>query len=467
MYALAYILKPLLISEDRQISWRRGHRDAGVPVRPRGHAAPQTFACTALQQQTIAHRCPWRLPKLYTRPVRGPAKHGRHQESGCQAGRKQSLFVRDAGHGGWNVIALYYISITYNFNVSVHEYSTLRCATCPHFARSGGGGSSKGPAKVDKRNQEVKCPHCDKVYKQSSSLQLHIKKQHAEEAADPPQDAATSTAPAAAAADSAAAIPAAAAPKPAPKKEAVMDVGSRAGAYAFKSPKLLLQEWCAKERTPRPRYKALPGSAGRHRARVVIPHPKKSELDRLLVLPDQQAAEDEEEAQQRAAVLGLHAVAGDRALDTLLPPAYRDLWRLLGEQAARHEQKERSAAERFAKAQARQKAEAARQARGSAAGKIVMTEQHRKLVSDALGALQLDGGDEEESQDESDSDAPSAVAELAALGFQRADAARAARALGPSAPVDALLDWLCRHLPESALPKRFAPGTTRRQMFTV
>lgn len=31
---------------------------------------------------------------------------------------------------------------------------------------SGGGGGTKGPAVVDKRNQELKCPHCDRVFKQ-------------------------------------------------------------------------------------------------------------------------------------------------------------------------------------------------------------------------------------------------------------------------------------------------------------
>ena len=31
---------------------------------------------------------------------------------------------------------------------------------------SGGGGGTKGPAVVDKRNQELTCPHCDRVFKQ-------------------------------------------------------------------------------------------------------------------------------------------------------------------------------------------------------------------------------------------------------------------------------------------------------------
>ena len=35
-----------------------------------------------------------------------------------------------------------------------------------HVYSGGGGGGTKGPAVVDKRNQELPCPHCDRVFKQ-------------------------------------------------------------------------------------------------------------------------------------------------------------------------------------------------------------------------------------------------------------------------------------------------------------
>ena len=38
----------------------------------------------------------------------------------------------------------------------------------PH--RSGGGGGTKGPAVVDKRNVELECPHCDRTFKQVRPL---------------------------------------------------------------------------------------------------------------------------------------------------------------------------------------------------------------------------------------------------------------------------------------------------------
>lgn len=169
---------------------------------------------------------------------------------------------------------------------------------------------------VDKRGQEVTCPHCDKVYKQANRLQEHIKKQHAE----------------APARDDTAPPPAAAPARPGPAAPApLMDVGSGAGYYAAKSPKLLLHEWCLKEKLPKPRYKAVPAAAlGRWRCRVVLPHPRQADADAILFLPEEAAAATEEEAAQRGAVVGLHRLAGDRALHSLLPEQYRGLWKELG-----------------------------------------------------------------------------------------------------------------------------------------
>jgi hypothetical protein len=38
----------------------------------------------------------------------------------------------------------------------------------------------------------------------------------------------------------------------------MFDVGSRGGFYTEKSPKLLLHEWCAQQKRPRPKFKAVP-----------------------------------------------------------------------------------------------------------------------------------------------------------------------------------------------------------------
>ena len=203
---------------------------------------------------------------------------------------------------------------------------------------AGGGGGTKGPAVVDKRGQEAKCPYCDKVYTQvpyliqegwgscraaaaprifiplscvtqSGRLKEHITSKHADEdqgsgagasssssAAAPGKAAAAAAAgrppapasarpppshPAAAAlvaAAAAAAADTAAPPKrpgssapPAPTAAAspsgsssvsIMDVGSKAGYYTHKSPKLQLLEWAQSKKMAKPRYSARQQEGG-------------------------------------------------------------------------------------------------------------------------------------------------------------------------------------------------------------
>jgi hypothetical protein len=45
-------------------------------------------------------------------------------------------------------------------------------------------------------------------------------------------------------------------------------VGSKAGYYTGKSPKLILHEWCLKEKRPRPKYKAVQQEDGSFRCKV-------------------------------------------------------------------------------------------------------------------------------------------------------------------------------------------------------
>lgn len=45
--------------------------------------------------------------------------------------------------------------------------------------RSGAaGGANKGPAVVDKRNQTLECPHCDRSFQQVQRYREHIAKKH-------------------------------------------------------------------------------------------------------------------------------------------------------------------------------------------------------------------------------------------------------------------------------------------------
>ena len=45
------------------------------------------------------------------------------------------------------------------------------------------GGSNKGPAVIDKRNQVLECPHCDREFKQVQRFREHIAKHHPDVAA--------------------------------------------------------------------------------------------------------------------------------------------------------------------------------------------------------------------------------------------------------------------------------------------
>lgn len=134
------------------------------------------------------------------------------------------------------------------------------------------GSNLQGPATVDKRNQELACPHCDRIFKQSGRLNDHIKKQHSDA-----EGASTSNGAAAPAGEQSvsAAAPKAVAPSPAPSAPSapmaapaskpaprIMDVGSKGGAYDYKSPKLLLQEMLMRDKAPKARYKALPSADG-------------------------------------------------------------------------------------------------------------------------------------------------------------------------------------------------------------
>ena len=48
----------------------------------------------------------------------------------------------------------------------------------------------------------------------------------------------------------------------------MMEVGSRAGYYTSKSPKMILHEWCNRANRPKPRYKAIATEDGRFRCKV-------------------------------------------------------------------------------------------------------------------------------------------------------------------------------------------------------
>lgn len=342
----------------------------------------------------------------------------------------------------------------------------------------------QGPALVDKRNEVLRCPYCDppKDFKGNAKLQEHLAKKHADKQQQPaaaapngaPSIEGPSSRPATAA--SAAAAPAADGPK-------LFDVGSRAGKtpirldsaarglapkqaslpcpgfYDRKSPKMMLHEFCQSKKRPTPKYKATQGDDGMWSCRVILPDPKgHQEEDIILFLPDKDRAQDEQMAQQRAAVLMLHRVQGDRALERVLPAEFVPLWGRLGDEARERDAK---AKERAAREERRKEEEAKRRQREMQRGPqvVVMSEHHRRAVEEAL-ALGSRAAVGEEQQQPLDQEGEALAAQLLALGFQEQDA-RSAAAASAGAQGDLLssaVDWLVLHTPEERLPEQYGPG---------
>lgn len=64
---------------------------------------------------------------------------------------------------------------------------------------------------------------------------------------------------------------------------------------------------------------------------MVLPDPKRSEDDLVLFLDPAHSTAEGPEAEQRACVMALEAVAGERKYDSLLPKQYVPLWKEMGE----------------------------------------------------------------------------------------------------------------------------------------
>ena len=325
-----------------------------------------------------------------------------------------------------------------------------------------------------------------------------------------------------------------------------MDVGSRGGYFTEKSPKMLLLEWCQSNSRGKPRYraKAVGGGGGEEgggretpseavgddasdssafTAKVVIPAPASSsrsqakrDADTVVAFtPRGRSYASAADAEQAAAVSGLHAVAGDRALHRVLPRQFREQWDSLGELAEQRKEREarsRVAAEKRASRERLSREAAARRAPTA----LVMTDGQRGAVAEALAAVRSMGSgssgkalrrrsavDDDESDDE-DAASSSAVSLLASrlrsMGFAERDATQAAAATlaagkdddggedgdaddaddydsddsdcdesssslaaaSSAKALEAALDWACLHVPEAELPRAFAPGAAGR-----
>ena len=235
-----------------------------------------------------------------------------------------------------------------------------------------------------------------------------------------------------------------------------MDVGARAGYYTQKSAKQLLLEWAQGAKRIKPRYKSKGGDGG-YTAKVVLPGSAPGGADDVVAFtPKGVMYETADAAEQAAAVAGLHAVAGDRALHRVLPAEHRAQWDAATELSA--SRKERDAARAVAAAaRAAQEKRAAASAAARAPTRVVMTDAQRASVAGALASVRGIATVARPAGDGDGADIASVAAQLTALGFAASDADEAA-ASSPAPGLAAALDWACLHLDEGALPPAFGPG---------
>lgn len=319
---------------------------------------------------------------------------------------------------------------------------------------SGGGGGTKGPATVDKRGQELQCPHCDRTFKQSGRLQDHIKKQHANETESNVQQQPN--------------VDNSSNKNNATKK--MMDVGSRGGYFDVKSPRLILHEWLLREKKPKARFKALLAPDGvSWTCKVVLPHERQSEKDIVVFLQDKYAATDEEDAKQRGAVAALHRIAGDRALERVLPGQYRTLWQELGVAATQREERKLKAASEAARRATKLKERRLREGKVTT---VIMTEEKRLLVESLLSELRLERSSADvdidfESIGMESMESSALIQRLSSWGFEEEDVMRAVATVQATHETEKgqtletlVLDWLCLNIPEARLPGAFAPGAS-------
>ncbi|KAA6421632.1 MAG: putative ATP-dependent RNA helicase DHX57 [Trebouxia sp. A1-2] len=303
------------------------------------------------------------------------------------------------------------------------------------YSSGASGGANKGPAVIDKRNQVLDCPHCDRTFQQVQRFREHIAKKHPEEQLEE-----ASHVPVSSSAET--------------QTRNTMQPGSKGGYYTEKSPKLLLLEWCQQQKRPKPRYKVLAAAGNTMRCKVVLPDDKNADKDVVVFLDEAQTAGTSEEAQERGAIAALARVAGNRNMQRVLPQAFQAAWTWCVQQEEDAQARQARAA---AAAESRKERDAGR--RKALARKVpvtaIMSQQQRSQVEQVLA--QLRDAQQVSSYGNSAGEHKVITSELQGLGFTEQDAESAINSVShPNLAV--CLDWLCLHIPEEELPLAFAPG---------
>ncbi len=184
------------------------------------------------------------------------------------------------------------------------------------------------------------------------------------------------------------------------------------------------------------------------------------------MFPDERhAAPDAAEAEQRAAVAALHRVAGDRQLQLLLPPQYREMWEEIKASEAKRSE---ATAARAARDAERRERDRERRARIALRGPTAVTMSSEKQAM--LQALLREGYSSAPRSSEAPPLDPELLRrveeKLLPMGFGQSQVRQAAEAVAGRArasasdsvadsAADLALDWLFIHLPSEQLPRQF------------
>jgi hypothetical protein len=266
-----------------------------------------------------------------------------------------------------------------------------------------------------------------------------------------------------------------------------------------KLPSQMLNEWCQREKRPKPRWHpAKPAPPGKHRSRCIVPDPKRRGAEHDLAFCPAEAFPSESIAKENAALLALKQTQGSLPLERKLPEPYRSTWLAMGaakkepaklprkgsknnlEEDAAPEKvivvptMDRAHASRAEADRARRAKEAirnqrthAREARKRANpdARVYMAPAVRRAVVDALGLQRTkedDGGSSNDLQKlaELEGAQRDAAQHLVGLGFRPGQAVEAVATTDTNDALEATekaLAHLCLHVDESDLPETFDP----------
>ena len=225
-----------------------------------------------------------------------------------------------------------------------------------------------------------------------------------------------------------------------------------------KPPKVLLNEFCSKQKIPRPGLATIEEKGGGGFRGKFILHAKDG--GSATVRTTKEVYRTAQEAQDAAAVLGLFVVAGDRRMDRLMPAEFVPLWKEAAEDEAARGRKEAEVAQRRAEQGARE----ARKAKREALLPLFLSDNLRQMVEAALRQVrgELTSARAAAARSTGDGEVSSA---LRRLGWPARLAEQAAQRAGGD--IGLAQDWLLLNAPAGEVPPGYEASPALAMPFEV